>query len=90
MAALRECAVELDYWPSFNEYIGWARRADVRVRAGRRPTSQGPFSSTFGSFAKALKAATGAAEDSAISSERGIRVAGYFVGDERIRSVSGK
>ena len=85
LAALRECAVELNYWPSFNEYIGWARRADVRVRAGRRPTSQGPFSSTFGSFAKALKAATGAAEDSAISSERGIRVAGYFVGDERIR-----
>jgi hypothetical protein len=84
-AALRECASELGYWPSFNEYIGWARRADVRGRPGRRPMSQGPFSSTFGTFAKALKAATGAAEDSAISSDRGFRVAGYFVGDKRIR-----
>jgi hypothetical protein len=56
--ALQQCAEEIGRVPiSFNDYLGWALRPDVRERPGRRPTSLGPFDRIFGGFPQARVAA---------------------------------
>lgn len=42
---------------SFQAYLAWARRDDVRRRPGRQPRSQYPFQRLFGSWRGALAAA---------------------------------
>lgn len=57
IAAVRECRDELGGVPSLHEYVGWVKKAEVRRREGRRPTSQGPFTRALGSWLKTLVAA---------------------------------
>jgi hypothetical protein len=57
MEALGQCRDDLERVPSLTEYLGWASRAEVKRRPGRRPSSQGPFDRLFGGYLKALAAA---------------------------------
>jgi HNH endonuclease len=57
IAAVRQCTEAIGGVPSLHRYLGWAKRPDVRVLPGRRPTSQQPFERAFGSWLKALVAA---------------------------------
>jgi hypothetical protein len=57
IGALRDCASELGYVPSYNDSFGWVRRPDVEARPGRRPRSFQPFNRIFGSFREARLAA---------------------------------
>lgn len=63
IAAMKACRTELGKTPTFNAYIGWARRPDVRRRPGRRPKSQNVFERLFGGYREALVAAGMASED---------------------------
>mgnify|MGYP000200350684 CR=1 FL=1 len=57
IAAVRRASVELGRIPSLQDYLGWARRPDVRRRPDRLPRSQVPFDRLFGGWRKALVAA---------------------------------
>jgi Homing endonuclease associated repeat len=84
--ALQECARDLGHAPSVSEYHSWVRRADVRRRNGRRPSSDGPFCRLFGSFQRAI-ADAGLADDarSAFVAANGyVRAARYRVSDQQI------
>jgi HNH endonuclease len=63
IAAMKACQDELGKTPTFNNYLNWARRSDVRKRPGRRPASQNVFERLFGGYIEALKAAGMARED---------------------------
>jgi Homing endonuclease associated repeat len=86
-AALRMCAEELGHVPSYNEYIQWTHRKDVRRRPGRRPMSQIVFTRLFGTFLKALsEAGLLDADGAAAAAPDGmIRSAGYWISDDRMR-----
>jgi hypothetical protein len=55
--ALNDCSVEVNAVPTLTMYLSWARRPDVRRRPGRRPRSFTPFTTLFGGYTEALKAA---------------------------------
>jgi Homing endonuclease associated repeat len=58
IAGLRECAQELGMAPSVPQYLGWARRPEVRRRAnGRRARAIEAYNRVFGSWTKGLVAA---------------------------------
>jgi hypothetical protein len=57
LAALRDYHADNGELPTMTQYMGWARRTEVRRRPGRRPFSTNPFVRMFGSFGEALQAA---------------------------------
>jgi hypothetical protein len=64
ITAIHECARDTqDPMPSFVRYLMWARRADVRRRPGRRPSSQAVVTRLFGGWADLLVAAGMAERD---------------------------
>lgn len=87
IAALCECASDLETIPTFHRYLNWARRPDVKARRGRRPQSQSPFDRTFGGFVESLKAAGLLAGESLEQVPRStrIRLGAYFIDDDVIR-----
>jgi len=89
-AALCECAAEIGVPPSFDAYISWAKRPEVRARPGRRPGSQQPFT-RHGGFRKVLEKAglirMGDGSASAATPDTGvIRTAGYFLEEDELHA----
>ena len=87
IAAIRECAAELDRTPTFHGYLSWARRPEVKRRPGsRRPASQPPIDRLFGGWLEALKAA-GLVDDRGTGAPRGTGLRtghGYRYTDEQL------
>jgi hypothetical protein len=87
LAALRDCAAELGHAPTVTEYLAWARRPDVRQRAGRRPTSYRPLE-RFGGIRKALEAAGVVGErEAAYSADGRVLPLRYRYDDADIRNA---
>lgn len=85
LSALRECIDDLGRRASVNDYTYWAHRKDVSSRPGRRPKTHAPFLRLFGTWAAALEAATGKAEDIGLENDSGHVVsAGFRVSDEKM------
>lgn len=85
IAALRECAEELEDIPTFHRYISWASKPEVKARPGRRPASQAPFERLFGTrgFSNAL-IESGLISESLDGLPRSskVRFGSYFVNEE--------
>lgn len=57
LEAIRACTRDQDGRPpTYSQYLRWARRAEVRARPGRRPSSLSPFSRLFDGWLPALAA----------------------------------
>ena len=84
--ALRACAEEIGDVPTISQYFAWARRTEVKARAGRRPQSQSPFDRTFGGYAPALQAAGLIAGVEGVRAKRStvVRLGRYFITNEQI------